>query len=283
MKLLIIIDQEGCSDVSPSQSNEIRNQHMMAQLENFILSVKSDFEIEVLDCHDNGLNVFSIKNKFPNIEFIAQIWNFNIKKNYDVAVLIGFHAAQGIKSPFAHTFRNEISKIILEKECVGEVTLLVKWLQSNNIPVLFVHGENELKNEVIKLNVPFIPNSTIPYIPQSTNFQNVTYSDTLPIKVKLMNDKFLNAFPTTIFKFEQNSLLFSNINNFFENLSYISIFLNAARNYYLMNIKSIFNQVKWNYSYEDLKKMNDTRLNRILESQSITDEDIEYIRKKLKI
>lgn len=283
MKLLIIIDQEGCSNVVPSQTNEIRTQHMMTQLENFILSVNSDYEIEVLDCHDNGLNVIPLKTKFPNIVFTAQIWNFNIKANYDAAVLIGFHAAQGIVSPFAHTFRNEISKIILDGECVGEVTLLVKWLQSNNIPIVFVHGESELKNEVNSLKLPFIPNSAIPQMDQNLIFHNIKYQDSLPIKVQLKNNNYLNAFPSTIFKFEQNSLLFFNINNFFSNLSYISIFLNAARNYYLMYIKSIFNQVKWNYSFEDLKKLNDNRLNNILESQSITNEDVEYIKQRLKI
>ena len=285
MKLLIIIDQEGCANVTPKQTSHLRSINMIAEFENFVHTVPHDWDIDVLDCHDNGLTLQSIKNKYPQIHFIAQIWNFNINIDYNLAILLGFHAACDIKSPFSHTFRTEIIETQLNGANVGEVTLLVRWLQSHNIPVAFVHGEPELEEEVNKLNIPFTPNSLNPRF-SINNVHQTCYHDISQVKIRLINDKLLEAFPSTIFKIKNNYLVFDNISHYLSKLSEVSIFLNAARNYYIMYIKNLFNKIKWNYTREDINKLNDNRLNDILSNTNIftvSIDDIKYLQTKLKI
>lgn len=100
----------------------------------------------------------------------------------------------------------------------------------------------------------------------------------------LINNKFLDAFPTQLFKIKNNYIVFNNINHYLLNLSEISIFLNAARNYYLMYIKKVFNKIKWRYSHEEIININDERFNRIINKTDIhalTQNDIEYLEKAL--
>lgn len=286
MDLLIIIDQEGCANVTPNQSSSIRNQHMQKQLSCFLNTLPKSWKIDVLDCHDNGLNVFCLKNQFPAVTFIAQIWNFNIKKHYDFAVLIGFHAAQGNTSPFAHTFRSEIKETLLLEKPVGEVTLIVNWLRSFNIPILWINGEEALKSEVAQLKIPFINNYSELTIKPPFSKEGQKYIDSYPIKIRLIHDKLLDAFPAQLFTIKDNYIIFSNINNYLTRLSEVSIFLNAARNYFHMYLKKLSHRIKWNYTKEELASLDDDRLNDLLSREnllSITTDDISYLEKKLMI
>lgn len=280
MKLLVLIDQEGCSNVTPSLTTPDRVSLMLLELKNFLKTVPSEYNVTVLDCHNNGLSILPLKAQFPNIKFISQIWNFNINEKYDIAVLIGFHAAEGVASPFAHTFRKEISNVFLGNKKVGEVTLIVNWLSSMNIHVILIHGEKELKKEVDKLQIPFVASS--PSFNDIIHTPKHIYKDNVPIKIKLVCDKFLDAFPTKLFTINKNFLYFKNIHVFFSSLSNISIFLNAARNYYYMYVKKLFNIIQWNYSEIQLKKINNKKIRNILKAKnifSISIKDIEYLAK----
>ena len=285
MNLLVLIDQEGCYGVSCNDSSRERTNKMINELDSFLRSVPKNWSITVVDCHDNGLNVIPLRKKYPDINFIAQLWNFNDKIPFDASILIGFHCGYNEGTRFSHTFRNEIIETSIDKQIVGEVSLIAKWLQSHNIPIMFIHGECKLKKEVTSLNLPFYANT------KPIEFLNVAaihtpYIDNKPVKIKLINDKFLDAFPSSIFKIVNNYVVFHNVSHYFSNLSNISIFLNAARNYFFMYVKNLFNKIKWNYSKDELAALNDAKLDAIFEKTSIISisvEDINYIENTLEL
>ena len=281
MKLLIIADQEGCSGVLPSQSNSERNLLMQKQVSSVLADIEADWQITVLDCHDNGLNLFPIKEKFPHINIVSQLWNFNVKEHYDGAIFVGFHVARNEDSPFAHTFRTEIIKTMLNGENVGEVTLLTQWLQSNHIPVLWINGEETLRIESEKLNIPFVSNIELMNGKLNFNFHvAMEYSDINAVSIRLVHEKLLDAFPDQLFQKSAGYIIFRNIDDYLNHLSEVSIFLNAARNYYVMYFKKLINRIKWSYSREEIEEMHDKRLSEIIFHSSIfslRNDDLAYI------
>jgi len=281
MKILIIADQEGCFNITCKQSNAERNQLMQSQVAKVLHSIDPDWAVTILDCHDNGLNLFPLRASFPKINIISQLWNFNINEGYDCAIFIGFHVASGEDSIFAHTFRTEIENTLLNNMSVGEVSLIALWLQSYNIPVLWVNGEDNLKAETERIGLNFISNKEL----FENNFYfTITsqkhYDDTFPVKIKLVNDKLLDAFPSAIFNIRDNHVIFKNIEEYLMHLSEISIFLNAARNYYIMYLKKLVNRIKWNYTQTEIELINDKRLVDLIFNTSLyslRNDDLSYI------
>lgn len=287
MKILIIADQEGCLNVSVNQTLEERNRQMQHQIDHIIRTINPEWEIVVLDCHDNGLNLLPLKKLFPKVKFVSQIWNFNINDNYDCAILVGFHAAKGEKSPFSHTFRSEIKKALLNNQEIGEVTLISLWLQSYGIPILWVNGEDILKKEVLNINLNFVSNN---YIYENkldySVKQQIMYLDNKPIKIEFIYEKLLDAFPPSIFKLKDKFVEFDNISDFLLHLSELSIFLNAAKNYHLMYIKKLINKIRWNYTKKDIENLKDEHLNLILNKtsfQDLTKDDYNYLEKTISL
>lgn len=281
-KILIMMDQEGCESVTRSQNSLTRVQLMCAQAKKIIGFFSMDDDITIVDCHDNGLSLLSLQTQYPHISVVPQIWNFDFYKHYDYAVLAGFHAARGMGSPFAHTFREEIVETVLGDERVGEVTLIVKFLNSINIPVLWVQGEKELKEEVNKLHVLYYEHIDSFSLDRLVYKDLPIYSDVIPVRIKLIHDKFLDAFPSQIFNFDGSYICFKNIRDYLLNLSNVSIFLNAARNYFLMYFKGLCNRIKWKYNREDIMAKQDEKLNGILNKTNtlcITVSELEYLEK----
>ncbi len=147
MKILIVMDAEGCYDYSsnnPASASSAMQKELVSILN--IIS-PSDNRITVLDFHGIGNNFSSIVSNFPEVSFVSQIWNLH-SFDYDYSILVGFHSKAGTSSPNAHTLRPEFLDVRCGGNSVGELFVISNWLSYYSIPVAFVCGEEKLIYEL---------------------------------------------------------------------------------------------------------------------------------------
>lgn len=159
MKLLMIVDMEGCFGVSDLQDYETSRRRMVEETKYIIdyFCKKEINEITVVDSHDSGHNLDELKKVYPDIIFVPHIWNLQNVEQFDKAILTGAHAKSGSEGLFSHTYRPEIKAIRANGCEIGEVSLLVDFLTNYNVEVCCVSGESYTKNEVERLGISFFP------------------------------------------------------------------------------------------------------------------------------
>ena len=237
MRILVIIDAEGCSsyDVTLNNAESAMIEEISALLE--ALNIQGT-DTTVIDAHGNGHNIDKLKDYFSNIEFVNHLWDLH-RYDFDISMLIGFHSKAGSNSVRAHTIRPEIQEIRFGGIAVGEVTLLVNWLSYFGIPIVFVSGEKELLPEIRNLEIPFFLYEEHPirsnlYSMCELAVQSLNGVGKLheyqndPINIKFKELIYLDFIPMWMGRIEKDTVEISNTMLFIELLPVLSELINCA-------------------------------------------------------
>ena len=157
--ILIIVDLEGIIGMKKGVTKEYARFLMIRELQyvvNTITEYNELCSITICDVHNdgtllsNGLVATNIKCLNGINKLTRTPWN------YDIAMLIGFHAMANQGGIFDHTFRSDIEGIYLEstREAIGEISGLVLFSENKGVPVIFISGEGNFENEVSTKKIP---------------------------------------------------------------------------------------------------------------------------------
>lgn len=149
-------DIEGCALVSEfdecNEDNDIYQAFrtiMSVETATLTKSTTEPTKFVLRDAHGNGKNI--LKKFLPRNVRLIQGWNAEPTnmmrgidyRNFDFAVLHGYHAASGTKlSPLAHTFSSRhLGKFTLNGKIVGETTFSIYTAAYFGVPVIYVSGD----------------------------------------------------------------------------------------------------------------------------------------------
>lgn len=264
MKVLIVCDAEGCYKYLPERKASMA---MCIELRAVLDKLLKDgkYEISVMDMHGNGHNVDELIPDYKEVTFIHHICGMDCF-NYDVAVIIGMHARSGANSPVAHTFRREILDVRLDNKSVGEYALLYNWLAYYKIPVCFVSGEAELKEEILEYspNVPFVfyaENKGIGIEAIESMCEKMIQNLKIPndiqeysketIYVRLKRKYYYDFFPEKVFIVEGDQLVFSDTFEMISHVFLLSDIIDAAELFFRTYFYYINQQIDFLFSAEE--------------------------------
>lgn len=149
MNILLITDMEGISGIRNFSSKEnciqLYNEEIQACME--ILKACQIHTFTVCDAHDRGTLIEpALVNSFGGNK-VEQVYNIDFSRNYDAAMLIGYHGMSDSLSFSSHTYRNEVKSIVSNKQPIGEVEVLSRFLGANHVPVILVAGDSQATYE----------------------------------------------------------------------------------------------------------------------------------------
>lgn len=146
MNALVISDVEGVYGVYSMNDTKKYIDNANKEIE-LILSALNElciFDITVCDAHNNGDTLKSDKiRKYSNNDnpLISQLWNMDMNKKYDFAIMTGMHGMNGSNGILSHTIRFDIKNMLVGGYDIGEIELFRRWLGHYNIPVILVMGD----------------------------------------------------------------------------------------------------------------------------------------------
>lgn len=155
MNVLIIADLEGVAGVYDLNNIEECNELYTEEISVILSALKSQtiYNVTICDVHDCGKNLNQEFLFGPGITFISGVWNLDLSKRYDLALMSGFHGKAGSISFSPHTFRLDIKKMEINKIGeVGEIALFMTWLYEYKIPVTLVIGDSAACDEALEID-----------------------------------------------------------------------------------------------------------------------------------
>jgi len=154
---LIIADIEGIAGVFDLSDIETCSRLYTQEVE---VCIKALMEcgigkVTVCDAHDAGNLIDPKVTQFGEgkVVLVSRVESISFDKNYDFAILVGFHGKSGNRGILPHTIRFNFKEISLmhsrtgEVIPIGEVELYTRWLGSYGIPVVLVTGDREATYE----------------------------------------------------------------------------------------------------------------------------------------
>ena len=158
-KYYIGCDMEGCAgncnwDEVDLSKPEIYNPFRDILVEEVNVACKvigNDSKIVIKDGHWTETNI-RVNHIQKNCEIIRGDDGRNLtglNKEFHAVILIGYHAAGGeVKYPLAHTITDTVvNEIRLNGKRIGETTLAILDASKNNVPTIFVLGDEAAVNE----------------------------------------------------------------------------------------------------------------------------------------
>lgn len=154
-KVLIISDLEGIIGIENLYDDSTNELLLYKQA-----SIAFDFYKTIMDadiyfcyCHNAGISPEIIRENYPKVTLIEHLWNIDFSVQYDFAILLGFHDKSGGIGLFPHSFRVEISKIILFQEVVGEIEIIIEFLRLNKVPTILVSADKDTIDTIDNQNL----------------------------------------------------------------------------------------------------------------------------------
>jgi len=145
MHALIVADMEGITELYSMNDKERCKALYTNEIEVFIKVLRKNgiAKITVCDAHDKGDMINKDLIDKHNVDIVEQVWNMDLAiGKYDFAILAGFHGKDGSQGFIPHTFRYEISGVLVNGVAIGEVEIFCRWLGGKGIPVILVTGDN---------------------------------------------------------------------------------------------------------------------------------------------
>ncbi|MCP4176840.1 MAG: amino acid amidase [bacterium] len=162
MKIFISADIEGVAGVSDWNAATLNNpeyKEACSLMTGEVVAacngaIKAGFrEIYIKDAHGSGRNI--IPSQLPDEAVLIRGWSGHpysmmqeIDNTFHASILIGYHSAAGTTgNPLAHTFRDNITKIVLNDRIASEfqINSLISYLV--NVPVAFISGDELICRE----------------------------------------------------------------------------------------------------------------------------------------
>ena len=297
-KLLIISDMEGCIDVFNMSDYSVTQEKMITEIGILIESILSlnQFEVTVVDCHNTGSNVFSLKRRFPSVSFVSHLWNVEKIDTFDCAILTGFHARAGVIGWFPHTWRPEFSSVEVGNRVVGEIEMIANALAFFGIRVAAVAGDESARPEAVSMNVPFYATKTristgktvdenyaglcgfITSALSNPSQYSMSYN-AQKVSIQFYNKMYLGCIPDGLFKKEKDRLVFTDTMEFFQSIYGLSMFLNASNMLQREMTERLKKLIRSQFTKDTLASVDNQEIKRILDksSEHITFDDWTYL------
>lgn len=177
-KIYIASDMEGIAgcvswnEVNSEKSEYSQFQNIWTAEANLICNLLKNNYDEILyhDGHWNETNIF-LEELPENVNLIRGNNGrglTGLDDSFDAVMLHGYHSAGGTNLPLSHTFTDEPIKFVkLNDEFMGETTFAILQALNQNIPVVYISGD-ELAIEEAKRFVPNIVSTTTKFKSQSS-------------------------------------------------------------------------------------------------------------------
>lgn len=160
MEILILADLEGITGIYDMEDKNYCRYLFTKEICVIVdvLHGMGIYGITVCDVHNKGDTLDTTLMQKKKVIVISQIWNIDYEKQYDAAILTGFHGMKGAGGIWSHTFRDDINKIIIgnNEKVIGEVGFFIIWLAGHGIPVLNVMGDSMACTEAKEIDSSII-------------------------------------------------------------------------------------------------------------------------------
>ena len=235
--------------------------------------------------------MLELEKKYPHIPIVSHVWNMHNWEEYQDAILVGFHAMNGISTRYAHTLRPEIQCIKLGNKKIGEIEWLINTASFYGMRVKGVLGEDGARNECDKIGIPFWATDkrekntfgemahNIKKMLEMDNSRDYIYNER-EIKIVFKNSAYLEYIPKDMFKIGDNNITFKNTIEMNEQIYGLCQFLNAGETYKKELIRRASNITKKFYSKKEVIEISDKKFNEIIlkrEVREISINDLLYI------
>lgn len=150
MKIIYFFDLEGVIGLY-TLKDERNNLKLALQEINTVIKIiikNPDAELTFCDCHNDGSMNTYLKEIYPDIHFLENIWKIHERNEYDFAIFTGFHAKEGAKGIFSHSFRSEFEWVKLGNKSVGELEIFINYLKAFKIKTVLVSGDAAAIEEI---------------------------------------------------------------------------------------------------------------------------------------
>lgn len=262
-KVLVIVDMEGCIGIYDLKNEDYCRDRMEKETSCIIeyLSKQKNCEITVADSHQDGNTISRLKEYYPHVKILSFFWNVKDVESYNYALLIGFHAMQGMDGILSHTLRPEIKEMYMGESLCGEVSLIINWLAYYGVKTIFISGDRELKNEIRMNNSYFFETKSCDDLQYLKDLQFDARYDELTallerawenrkvieqkkynpreIRIVFFQENILSLLPSSIYQITENKIFFTDTKIFIDELYVLCQYINIAHIWYWTQVKEI--------------------------------------------
>ena len=170
MRVILIVDLEGATGIDNSRRGWFQcgspewEEYGRDTITADVLAIlkacqKAGVEhVDIFDVHDQGnsIRVEKVKEIYPDSNIWSQIWNSSLDRDYDYAILVGFHAMNQSSGVIPHSFRLDIENIRVNGKSMGEVELFIGLLQEHQIKTIMITGDYHGVKEGIDISLGMV-------------------------------------------------------------------------------------------------------------------------------
>ena len=199
---------------------------------------------------------------------------------FDSAIMIGFHGCIDSGGYFDHTFRADITSLMVGEVKLGEVGIFFRWLGIHGMRVIFVSGEGNFSGEI--MNYQCITHSFIgPVKEENIDFEYQRLRKSIESAIFYANDsgsfldrdglvyitvdntdKYYYLKDESYFLLEKNNFIFLSVTDFIAHLTDFAYALNSAIKKIYRNNLSFIDYLKSNASLDSLSNLADLYLSK---------------------
>lgn len=146
------------------------------------------------------------------------------------------------------------------RKSIGEVELLINWLAGYGVPVVFVSGDEAVRNELDDYDCEFFATNESgkdtfdrqkvlermrSHIKRAIDLsEEKPYYDNSAIKVKLIGESYYKWIPRELFSIEHGMVVFPDTEKFVAKLFTLCMFLNIAEEYQRLRMHHLGRHIK---------------------------------------
>lgn len=267
MKVLVVIDAEGCGVYDGTNDSEA----MQRELSFFIKGLEK-IEVDdliVYDFHGNGNNLTLDNLTDERISLVNNAVSVK-EKGCDCAAILGMHPKAGADFAFSHSFRDEISEVVMSGKTVGELSIILAWLEELSIPTLFVTGTVGVAEELQDYNFLYYlyDHSHSDYqLEKMSNMINTAFKKKMQLQkrehqimIKFHYKIIYDLLNKEIFEVKNGSLIFHSALDMMESLFIIMLYIDMSN--------FLLSKGLYNIMYK-LKKEKTSEINPIMQKERI--------------
>lgn len=293
-KILVLADMEGCAGITDMKQYDVCRARMTEEVERVIQAIENyeKADIAVADCHNDGKNIVPFFSEKGYVCY-EHIWSIKDIAQYDCAMLIGFHPKKGETGFYPHTIRPDVDELYLGEKSIGEVALLINWLASHGVPVIFVSGDDAVKKELTGYGGEFYVSNAVgtelldgkvlseqmtPHIKKALDSKNriVPHYDDREIRLRLIGENYDKFVPHELFSMKDGLVVFADTESFVLSLRSLCEFLNIAEQYQRLRTRHLIKKIrKTEFCIE--RDVKGKELMNQKDWRALSDRDIDYL------
>lgn len=153
MKVFILADLEGIIGVKDLNDMAQCRALMLKEIGTVLTTLKKLCSCVIWVCNIHGegdlLTEDDARELGANLVNGVKLMTQQLEWDFDFAIMVGFHGKKDSGGVFDHTFRNDILRVEYKGNEVGEVAAFKSYIEHKGVPVIFVSGEGNLKQELL--------------------------------------------------------------------------------------------------------------------------------------